>query len=92
MLQFCFASPSLRLNDSISPMTLWKAEYIAYLESKKSEKQAAIDSLIESSKMDMETFVAKKKVKELENEAKLEGAFKRNACLSVPVRSMAGHC
>ncbi|KAI9098676.1 hypothetical protein DFS34DRAFT_81650 [Phlyctochytrium arcticum] len=48
------------------------AEYIAYLESKKSEKQSAIDQLIESSKLDLEAFMSKKKIKEQENEAKME--------------------
>ncbi|TPX67374.1 hypothetical protein SpCBS45565_g03819 [Spizellomyces sp. 'palustris'] len=53
------------------------AEYISYLESKKSEKQSAIDQLIESSKLDLESFVAKKKAKEVENEAKMEDLRKQ---------------
>ncbi|KAJ3012468.1 hypothetical protein HKX48_006268 [Thoreauomyces humboldtii] len=48
------------------------AEYILYLESKKSEKQSAIDSLIDGSKKDFDAYLEKKKAKELRNQAKIE--------------------
>ncbi|KAJ3159896.1 hypothetical protein HDU88_008389 [Geranomyces variabilis] len=43
------------------------AEYISYLESKKSEKQSAIDLLIDGSKKDFDAFVESKKAKEAQN-------------------------
>ncbi|KAI8927360.1 hypothetical protein BC831DRAFT_424724 [Entophlyctis helioformis] len=46
-------------------------EYIAYLESKKSEKLEAINLLTESNKKDMEMFLVKRKKREEENHAKV---------------------
>nr|KAJ3421138.1 hypothetical protein HK105_004395 [Polyrhizophydium stewartii] len=47
------------------------ADYIAYLESKKSEKLDAINQLTESNKNDMEMFLIKRKKREEENLAKI---------------------
>ncbi|KAI8817924.1 uncharacterized protein EV422DRAFT_508482 [Fimicolochytrium jonesii] len=48
------------------------AEYVTYLESKKSEKQSAIDSLIDGSKKDFEAFLERKKEKEKANQARID--------------------
>ncbi|KAJ3215837.1 hypothetical protein HDU67_010257 [Dinochytrium kinnereticum] len=48
------------------------AEYIEYLHSKKSEKQAAIDRLIEMQKQDQEFFSNRKKLRDAENKVKIE--------------------
>ncbi|TPX55806.1 hypothetical protein PhCBS80983_g05015 [Powellomyces hirtus] len=48
------------------------AEYILYLESKKSEKQSAIDSLIDGSKKDFDAFLENKKAKELQNQTEIQ--------------------
>lgn len=48
-------------------------EYIAYLESKKNEKLDVVHKLAESNKDDLETFVERRKLHEVENERKLNG-------------------
>ena len=48
-------------------------EYIAYLESKKNEKLDVVHKLAESNKDDLETFVERRKLHEIENERKLNG-------------------
>ncbi|KAJ3404238.1 hypothetical protein HDV05_007280, partial [Chytridiales sp. JEL 0842] len=48
------------------------AEYIKYLQSKKSDKQASIDGLVSNRKQEIDHFVQRKKNKEKENNAKIE--------------------
>ncbi|KAJ3167217.1 hypothetical protein HDU87_001728 [Geranomyces variabilis] len=56
-----------------------EAEYISYLESKKSEKQSAIDLLIDGSKKDFDAFVESKKAKEVQNVIDIAGFSKTPA-------------
>ncbi|KAI9202965.1 uncharacterized protein BJ171DRAFT_600414 [Polychytrium aggregatum] len=47
-------------------------DYIRYLESKKEEKQAVIDKLVECNKKELEQFVERKKRREIENAEMIE--------------------
>ncbi|KAJ3106525.1 hypothetical protein HDU97_006118 [Phlyctochytrium planicorne] len=52
------------------------AEYIEYLHTKKNEKQLAIDTLLQRQKQDQEYFTNKRRLKEADNKAKIEGILR----------------